>query len=362
MAGVLGGPESDQERTEPATPKRRDEAHREGRVPRSQELSAAVLLLSSAFALCYAGGTALARQVHAFFAADLAWLTAEPLSALGAQALVGTMAQHVALGLLPFGIIVVSMSLLVGTLQGRGVLTLEPLTPKLSRLDPIQGFGRIFSLQAPFTLAKSIVKFAVLGLVTYVALRKAWPELTSLSAVPPSYLPVVVRDLSLQLALSVGLAFLLLAAADYAFEAYRHEKSLRMTKQEVRQEHKESEGDPLIKSRIRSLQRATSRKRMLRDVAKADVIITNPTHIAVALKYDAEASSAPIVLAMGERKLAQRIKALAAQSGVPMVENRPLAHALLATAKVGRQIPASLYAAVAEVLAYVYRRRGMRAE
>ena len=149
------------------------------------------------------------------------------------------------------------------------------------------------------------------------------------------------------------------ALADYAFEVYRYEKSLRMTKQEVLREHKESEGDPLVKSRIRSLQRATSRKRMLRDVSKADVVITNPTHIAVALKYNAGENSAPLVLAMGERKLAERIKALAARAGVPMVENRPLAHALLATAKVGQQIPASLYAAVAEVLAYVYRiRRG----
>ena len=353
-----GGPDSEQERTESATPKRREEARREGRVPRSQELSAATLLLVGAGALCYAAGGTIGYQTRTFIAADVMWLGATPLSVASASGLVRAAAWHFMLALVPFAVAVVGTALLVGAVQGRGVITLHPVTPKLSHLDPMNGLGRIFSLQSPFTLLKALVKFAVLGSVTYIALRRAWPEVTALSAAGPGGILATVRSLSFALVLNVGLAFLVLAVADYAYESWRHEKSLRMTKQEVQREHKESEGDPLVKSRIRSLQRATSRKRMLRDVAKADVIITNPTHIAVALKYDATAASAPIVLAMGERKLAERIKAIAQDAGVPMVENRPLARSLLASAKVGQQIPAALYAAVAEVLAYVYRRRG----
>lgn len=359
---LLDTPNSEQERTESATPKRREEARKEGRVPRSAELSGAVLLLAGAWGLAYSGGAGMAHQSRDFLALDLQWLGADPLTPDAAAALLRVAAEHLLLGLWPFAAVVVGFSLLVGVAQGRGVLTLKPLEPKLSNLNPLEGIGRLLSVQTPFALAKSIAKFAVLGVVAWLSLRQAWPQVISLSGTTADQVIVVFRHLAFRLALAVGLAFLLLALADYAFEVYRYEKSLRMTKQEVQREHKESEGDPLVKSRIRSLQRATSRKRMLRDVAKADVVITNPTHIAVALKYDAEKAAAPLVLAMGERKLAERIKAIAAKAGVPMVENRPLAHALLATAKVGRQIPASLYAAVAEVLAYVYRRRAGRVE
>ena len=362
MAMLLDTPNSEQERTESATPKRREEARNEGRVPRSQELSGAVLLLAGASALAYAAGSGMGQQSRALLAADLHWLSAESMTPSGAEALLRLAAQHLLAALLPFALTVMGFSLLVGVVQGRGIITLKPLEPKLSHLNPLNGIGRLLSVQTPFNLVKSVAKFAVLGTVAWLALRQAWPEVISLPGTSPDQVIIVFRHLAFRLALSVGLAFLVLALADYAFEVYRHEKSLKMTRQDVIREHKESEGDPLVKSRIRSLQRASIRKRMLRDVAKADVVITNPTHIAVALKYDLEKAAAPLVLAMGERKLAERIKALAAASGVPMVENRPLAHALLATAKVGKQIPATLYAAVAEVLAYVYRRRAGRAE
>lgn len=359
---LLDAPTSEQERTEAATPKRREEARKEGRVPRSQELSGAVLLLAGACGLGFAAGNGMARQSRDFLATDLQWLGAAALTPNGAAALLQVAAEHLLLALWPFAAVVVGFSLFVGVVQGRGIITLKPLEPKLSHIDPLAGIGRLLSVQTPFALVKSLAKFGVLGTVTWLALRQAWPEVISLSGSAPDQVMTVFRHLAFRLALSVGLAFLLLALADYAFEVYRYEKNLRMTKQDVLREHKESEGDPLVKSRIRSLQRATSRKRMLRDVSKADVVVTNPTHIAIALKYDAQVTSAPMVLAMGERKLAERIKALAAASGVPLVENRPLAHALLATARVGQQIPAALYAAVAEVLAYVYRRRAGRAE
>ena len=359
---LLDTPSSEQERTESATPKRREEARNEGRVPRSQELSGAVVLLAGACGLGFSAGSVMAHQAREFLAADLQRLGADALTLNGAAAMLRLAAEHLLLALWPFAVVVIGFSLLVGVVQGRGIFTVRPLEPKLSHLSPLNGIGRLMSVQTPFALLKSLAKFAVLGTVTWLALRQAWPELISLSDAKPDQVIVVFRHLAFRLALSVGLAFVLLALADYAFEVYRHEKSLRMTKQEVLRETKESEGDPLVKSRIRSLQRATSRKPRLGDVTRADVVITDSTHIAVAFKYDADQAAAPLVLAMGERMLAERIKALAAVAGVPLVENRPLAHALLATAKVGRQIPASLYAAAAEVLAQVYRPRAGRTE
>jgi flagellar biosynthetic protein FlhB len=160
------------------------------------------------------------------------------------------------------------------------------------------------------------------------------------------------------MALFVGLVFLLIAGLDYGFQVWQFEKSLRMTKQEVVQEHRQTEGDPMVKGRIRQLQKAMARKRMLTNVATADVVVTNPTRIAVALKYDPLVSPAPVVLAMGERLLAKRIREIAARAGVPIIENKPLARALFATAKVGTPIPPALYVAVAEVIAFVFRRKG----
>jgi flagellar biosynthetic protein FlhB len=166
-----------------------------------------------------------------------------------------------------------------------------------------------------------------------------------------------MRRMGVGLAISTGLAFLAIAGGDYLFQFFRFDASLRMSRQEIVQEYKETEGDPLIKSRIRAMARALSRRKMLRDVPTADVVVTNPTRLAIALKYDAAVSSAPIVVAMGARKLADRIRALAREAGVPIMEAKPLAQALFATAKIGEPIPPALYLAVAEVLAFVYRQR-----
>jgi flagellar biosynthetic protein FlhB len=357
MATSLFGDESGQDRTESATPRRRSEAQREGRIPHSVELSAAAVILAATLSLATFGGAAIARETGRLLELDFDALSGAALTPAGAVELLRTAAQHLLAALLPFGLAVGGIALLVGLIQGRGVVSAGRLEPKLSHLNPLNGLHRILSLRGAFTLGKSLLKLAALGIVTWLTLRQAWPEVMSLPSADVHQILVLFRDLGVGLAFRVGLAFLAIAALDYGFEVYQYEQGLRMTRQEVKQEARETEGDPLVKSRIRSLARAMARKRMLRDVARADVVVTNPTHIAVALKYDAGEAAAPVVLAMGERKLAERIKALAAEAGVPLVENRPLAHALLATAKVGQQIPAALYAAVAEVLAYVYRRR-----
>jgi flagellar biosynthetic protein FlhB len=347
-----------QERTEAATPKRREEARREGRVPRSQELSAAALLLAGAGALAMAGGAALATHAVRTLRMGDAWLTADPMTPNGAIALVEHVGRATLLALAPFLVGIAGFTLLVNAVQARGVVTVEPLAPKLSHIDPIAGLKRLFSAQAAFNVLKAILKLAIIGLVAWTLFRRAWPEILSTGGAAVPQIMGVARALAIRMAVLVGLVFLAIAALDYGFQLWQYEKSLRMTKQEVIQEHRESEGDPAVKGRIRQLQKAMARKRMLAHVATADVVVTNPTHIAVALKYDPLVAAAPVVVAMGERLLAQRIREIAQRARVPVVENKPLARALFANAKVGSPVPPALYVAVAEVIAFVFRRKG----
>jgi flagellar biosynthesis protein FlhB len=247
--------------------------------------------------------------------------------------------------------------LAVNVAQARGTVSWHPVTPKFEHVNPANGFKRLVGLEPLFMGAKSLMKIAIIGIVSYVVVSRALPGVLALSATEPGDVAHVMGRLALRLALTTGLAYLLVAGFDYAYQYMRHERSLRMTRQEVIHEHKDSEGNPQVKGRLLAMAHAFARRRMLQQVPAADVIVVNPTRIAVALKYDASESPAPVVLAMGQRKLAQRIRDIAGRAGVPIVENRPVARALLATAEVGRPIPPALYAAVAEILAHVYRLR-----
>jgi flagellar biosynthetic protein FlhB len=348
---------SAQERSEPATPHRRRKAHEEGRVARSADLSGAAVLLGGIGGLALMGGTLALRLVETF-RSTLPLLSSATLDQPNAIDLIYGVARAALPVLVGLLLAATLPALLLNALQARGVFSLEPLKPKWSHLSPLGNLKRILGAQAVAALVKALLKLLVLAAIVYVALRSVWPELIGLGSTTVERIPAVTWNAGLRLALAAGLAFLAIAAADYGFQFYQLEKQLRMTRQEVVQERKEQEGDPLIKSRIQSVARALARKRMLGEVKRADVVITNPSHIAVALKYDPAMASAPVVLAMGERKLAERIKEIARAAGVPLVENRPLARALLSTARVGQAIPPALYAAVAEVLAYVYRTRG----
>lgn len=351
--------ESDgQERTEVATPRRREEAAREGRIPRSHEVSAAALLLAGTGALALAGGAALAQHAVAMVRGGSAWLTADPMTAAGVVVLLQHLARETLVAMAPFLVGIAAVTLLVNAVQARGVVAVEPILPKLSRVSPIAGLGRLFSVEAVFNLLKAFIKVVIIGFVAWLVLRRAWPEILATTGAGVPQVMGTTRMLAIRMAFLVGLVFLVVAALDYGFQVWQYERKLRMTKQEVIQEHRETEGDPAVKGRIRQLQRAMARKRMLSQVATADVVVTNPTHIAVALKYDPLLSAAPIVVAMGERLLAERIREIARRARVPIVENKPLARALLASATVGSAIPAALYVAVAEVIAFVFRRNG----
>jgi flagellar biosynthetic protein FlhB len=345
-------------RTEEPTPRRRQKAREEGRVAKSPEFAAAAMLLTGTILLASTGGHRIAHELELLFQTGPSWIGSTDAGLPGAVLLIRMVVQRSFVAMLPFAVGLAILAIAVGLLQTRGNASWTPIQPDLSRLSPIKGFQRIFGGEAVFNLVKSVFKLVALGLVGYLVLRSAWPHFVELGDAVPAEIAEVLTSATARLSLTVGLAFLVLGAIDYGVQFFRLEKSLKMSRQEVVQEYREQEGDPHIKARIRQIARQRARQRMLGSVAKADVVITNPTHIAIALKYDAMVSPAPIVIAMGERKLAERIKLLAQQAGVPLVENRPLARALLATCKVGAPIPPAMYVAVAEILAFVYRVRG----
>ncbi len=352
MAGEDG-----QEKTESATPKRREEARREGKVPKSQELSGATLLLSGTASLALVGGAVIARHTSVMLLRDIGTMSSDPLSTTSALQLMQQMGFATLTALAPFLLGVAGITLLVNVVQARGVISPESIGVKLEHISPLSGFKRLFSVDAVFNVLKALTKVLVIGWVAWLVLKRAWPEILSTSGAQVPQVLGLTRGLAIRMALLVGLVYLVVAALDYGWQIWQYEKSIKMSKQELVQEHKESEGDPHVKGRIRQLQRQLARKRMMSSVATADVVITNPTHIAVALKYDPLVSSAPVVVAMGERLIAQKMKEIAYKAGVPVMENKPLARALLAGARVGQPIPPALYVAVAEVIAFVFGRK-----
>ncbi len=346
--------ESYQERTEQATPKRRQEAREKGNVPRSMEVNSAVVLLTAAFSFSVLGGF-LYQRLFAITHAILGNLATIEIS----QRNIPHLAAEWGLG---FGIMVAPVLgsiLLAGIaanfLQSGITFSLHSIQPKLEKLNPFAGFKRMFSFRSVLELLKNIVKMLIIGYVAYRTIVGQFDAFFGLVTKDVGQIMAFVGALCLQLCLKVGGAFAILAALDFFYQRYDYEKNLRMTKQEVKEEFKQSEGDPLIKSRIRSIQRQVARRRMLKDVPKADVVITNPVHLAVALQYDPANHGAPVVVAKGMRKVAEKIKEIARLHGVPIIENPLLARMLFKSAEIGAEIPVHLYQVVAEILAHVYK-------
>lgn len=347
---------SEQEKTEQATPKKRQEELDAGRIPRSVELQSAAFLLAAAFVVNFIAPIASTHMVSLFGSGlrSIGDSSGSPAGML--DLLQGTGREMLLLVAALAGALSLS-ALAVGALQGRGVLSVTPLMPKFERLNPIANAGRFVGWQPIADLLKALLKVGIVGWAVYRSLAIAWPDIADLSSRDTMGMVDAIRHYTVRLLVSAGAAYLVLACADYLFQLWQHSRRMRMTKDEVKRESKQQDGDPMLKSRMRAIARSRIRRQMFRDVAKADVVIVNPTHIAVALQYDARTAPAPIVLAMGERKVAERIKQLAFDHGVPVIENKPLARALLGAARVGVMIPAELYAAVAEVLAFVIRQR-----
>jgi flagellar biosynthetic protein FlhB len=354
MADTL---ETGQERTESPTPRRRDQARKQGRVARSPELVAAIVLFGGGLLLSTWGGQSLASYARRVLTESGHTLSGSALTPVGAVAVLRATITGLVLALLPFALGVTGLAIGGNVLQTRGAMSWTLVRPKWTNVSPMTGLKRLFGPDSAFNLIKSSLKLLALGVVTWIVLSHSWGQILSLGDTGADATALVLRSLLVRLVISISVAFIVVSALDYAFQWFRLEKSLRMTRQEVVREHRETEGDPLIKARMLTLARQRARQRMMQRVPHADVVVVNPTHIAVALRYDIAVGPAPIVVAMGQRKLAERIKAIALKAGVPVIENRPVARALFATSKVGQAIPPALYAAIAEILAFVYRTR-----
>lgn len=344
--------ESDLEKTEAPTGRRIEQAREKGQVPHSRELGSFLLLLVAASSLWVMGGW-LANKgmllMQKSLQIDLPFLR-EPQMALVRLSDIGTDAV---LGIAPLMGVLVVASLLPPFLLNAFVFSFGTVLPDLSRLDPLAGIGRMFSWQGFGELIKSILKSVLIG---GVAVWVIWAQREEILVLLLQPLGLAVAHMGNLLSFSflmIVLSMFVIAAVDVPFQLWRYYDKLKMTKEEIKQESKESEGDPMVKGRIRSLQRQAARRRMMAAVPSADVIVTNPTHFAVALAYKG-GMSAPKVLAKGMGLVAQKIKALGAEHGVPLLEAPPLARALYKHVELDAEIPAALYAAVAEVLAYVY--------
>lgn len=347
------------EKTEEATPRKRQESRDEGRIPTSPEFGTAVLFLSAAATFTIVAPT-VGTRILDLFGGGLHRI-GDSIDDPGSAA---TLIQVTGRGLLTVvGLMcggLTATALAAGALQGRGVLTMAPLQPKWERINPAANLSRLLGARAIADLVKALFKVGIIAWAVYRVIGTALPDLVDLIGRDPSSLAHAMQHYAVKLLMTAGGIFLALAGVDYVYQLWQFNKNLRMTKDEVRRESKQQDGDPLLKSRMRSIARSRMRRQMFKDVKKADVVIVNPTHIAIALQYDPNRAPAPFVLAMGQRRIAERIKKLAYEHGIPVIENRTLARALLASSQVGVMIPAALYAAVAEVLAFVVRQRAMR--
>ncbi|GAB6933468.1 flagellar biosynthesis protein FlhB [Calditerricola satsumensis] len=346
-----------EEKTEKPTPRRRQEARRKGQVAKSVELPAALILLV-AFLLLLAAGKQLAYETAVLLRHGLAVDVRAPLTARTVERLLMTYALAGIKIVAPFALVALLLGVLGNAVQFGFLVTTDPLVPRWTRVNPVEGFRRILSVRALVELGKTLVKFGViLGALALVLWREV-DRIAMLARMPLAQGLAYLGETSVKLGLVFSGLLVALAALDYGYQRLVYERQLRMSKQEVKDEYKRTEGDPLIKQRIRKRQREMAMRRMMQEVPKADVVITNPVHVAVALRYDAAEMDAPRVVAKGADYLALKIRQIAGQHGVTIMENPPLARALYARVEVGQTIPEDLYRAVAEVLAYVYRLKG----
>lgn len=342
------------ERTEQATPRRRERARQEGRVARSPDLAGATSLVFGLVGLSALGWSILAG-LGRVMTSSLGGAGTIGLDPSTVCSIAVALAGQVAVMVLPLACLMGTAGVIVNVLQGGLFFSWQSVAPKWERVDPVAGLGRLFSAR---TLVALLVITAKVGAVLgcgYLALLAEWEGLSQLIGAPPQGVLFRVAGLVAKTAWWTAVAFLVAGGIDYAYKRWSFDKSLRMTKQEAREEHKELEGDPHIKAKIRGIQRQMAMRRMMREVPKSDVVITNPTHVAVALRYDAGSMTAPRLVAKGKRKIARRIRQIAEREGVPVVEQPPLARAIEKVVPVGSEIPERFYRAIAEVLSQLYR-------
>jgi flagellar biosynthetic protein FlhB len=344
------------ERTERATPRKRHETRMEGRTVLSPDLVVAFVFFTAAFLLTSFVPAIASGFGEIFAAAGSRAAVAKEQDLVGAAVVRGALLDAARL-VLPFALVLFAVVLALEFAQAGFHVSTKPLAPKLTKLDPLNGAKKLFSAQGAATLLFSLAKVGAIGFVVWRAIHGQLDGASALVDASPADLSAALGETSRRSILAAAASILVIAVFDYAWRKHRHEKSIMMTKHEVEEEMKSTEGDPKIRRRVRAAQRRLLNRQMMRDVKKADVVVTNPHRVAVALAYDRRVSTAPRVLAKGLNRIADRIRQEARAAGVPIVENRPLARALYRLVDVGGEIPEKLYVAAAELLAAVYRAR-----
>ncbi|PYZ98032.1 flagellar biosynthesis protein FlhB [Alteribacter lacisalsi] len=343
-----------QEKTEQATPKKKLDSRRKGQVAKSTDVNTAFILVFVFLCLWFAGSFA-AAEIFTIGQYTFTNLLTLELTPGNVEALFLDLLKQVAVITGPFMAAAVLAAVLGNYLQVGFLFAPETIKLKLSKINPISGFKRIYSVRALVEFLKSMLKITLVGLVTFAVILFAMDDILKLSLYSVGDSVRFVGNLTIIMGLAAAFLLVFLSILDYLYQKYDHEKNIRMSKQEVKDEHKKAEGDPLIRSRVKEKQRQLATSRMMQEVPKADVIITNPTHYAIALKYEEGRMGAPVVTARGVDFVALKLIGIAKHNQVPTVENRPLARALYGRAEIGDQVPEELFKAVAEVLAYVYR-------
>lgn len=348
--------QSTQDRTEQPTTRRIQKAREEGNVARSMDLNSVAVLIAGLLALQF-GGSMMLQKMTTFIRMvyqNVSGIQITPM-ALPAQAL------HTTTLLIPILLPILGLIMIAGLgvnfAQIGFLFSTKSLEPNIGKLNPLKGIKNLFSLRSLVELIKGLLKMAIVGFAVYLILKKRLPDFWLLIYSSVAGILKLTGRIMFEIYAKVGLVLLALAMADFAYQRWQYKKNLRMTKQEVKDEAKEYE-NPEIKGRIRSMQRQLARKRMMTAVPSATVVVTNPTFIAVALKYEPlEKSDAPVIVAKGKRKVAEKIKAIARENNVPVIENKPLARSLYESLEVGMEIPGEFYQAVAEILVQVYKGR-----
>ncbi len=351
------------EKTEPATQKKLTDARKEGQVAKSREIANGMGLLALFLVLKFWVGNMGTEFLQLF--SGVYNKIPETVKMYGGNvpktdmfAILQYAVVRLLIIVLPIFLVGFLVAFLSDAVQIKWQITGKPLKPKFNKLSPISGIKRIFSVNSIVELIKSIAKIILIVFVAYSYLKGEKEKLFLLYEIPLMQAIQLCGELVIGLGIRISMVYMIIAFADFAYQKFKFAKDMRMTKQEVKEEYKQQEGDPQIKGKIRQKMREASQRRMMQDLPKADVVITNPTHYAVAIKYDPEQYDAPIVLAKGEDYLAQKIKEKARENNIEIVENKPLARMLYANVEVGQAIPPELYQAVAEVLAFVYHLQG----
>ena len=350
------------EKTEEPTAKRLTDARKDGKVAKSKELNSAFdlivlfLLLKIFMSYLYDGFLNVFRYTYTKIP-EYVEQNAKEMNGFGTSSFLLPVMLELLQLVLPFFLFGLVVAVLISILQVGWKITTKPMKPKLDKFNILNGFKRILSKDSLFELFKSILKIFVIIYVAYSSIRDKVDNIFILYDIPLNQALALCGEVILDAGLKISLVYLLVGIADYIYQKFRFKEDMKMTKQEVKDEYKNTEGNPEIKGRQRQVMREASRRRMMQDVPRADVVITNPTHLAVAIKYDPEKSRAPVVLAKGEDYLAQKIREAAKEHNIKIVENKPLARMLYANVDIGAEIPPELYQAVAEILAMVYNTR-----